>query len=59
MEDILEVYRRPYDPQRPLVCLDETSKQLTAETRVPIPAKPGQPGRQITNTDAMGRPICS
>lgn len=45
MEDILEVYQRPYDPQRPLVCLDETSKQLTAETRVPIPAKPGQPGR--------------
>jgi uncharacterized small protein (DUF1192 family) len=45
MEDILEVYQRPYDPQRPLVCLDETSKQLTAETRVPIAAKPGQPGR--------------
>ena len=45
MEDILEVYQRPYDPQRTLVCLDETSKQLTAETRVPIPAKPGQPGR--------------
>jgi hypothetical protein len=45
MEDILEVYQRPYDPQRPLVCLDETSKQLTAETRVPIAAKPVQPGR--------------
>jgi uncharacterized small protein (DUF1192 family) len=45
MEDILEVYQRPYDPQRPLVCLDETSKQLIAETRVPIAAKPGQPGR--------------
>lgn len=45
MEDILEVYQRPYDPSRPLVCLDETSKQLTAETRVPIAAKPGQPGR--------------
>jgi uncharacterized small protein (DUF1192 family) len=45
MEDILEVYQRPYDPHRPLVCLDETSKQLTAETRVPIAAKPGQPGR--------------
>jgi uncharacterized small protein (DUF1192 family) len=46
MEDILEVYQRPYDPQRPLVCLDETSKQLIAETRVPIAAKPGQPARQ-------------
>lgn len=45
MEDILEVYQRPYDPQRPLVCLDETSKQLIAETRVPIAAKPGRPGR--------------
>ena len=45
MEDILEVYQRPYDRQRPLVCLDETSKQLIAETRVPIAAKPGQPGR--------------
>jgi uncharacterized small protein (DUF1192 family) len=45
MEDILEVYQRPYDPQRPLVCLDETSKQLIAETRVPIAARPGQPGR--------------
>jgi hypothetical protein len=45
MEDILEVYQRPYDSQRPLVCLDETSKQLIAETRVPIAARPGQPGR--------------
>ena len=45
MEDILEVYQRPYDPHRPLVCLDETSKQLIAETRVPIAAKPGRPGR--------------
>jgi uncharacterized small protein (DUF1192 family) len=45
MEDILEVYQRPYDSQRPLVCLDETSKQLIAETRLPIAAKPGQPGR--------------
>ena len=45
MEDILEVYQRPYDPKRPLVCLDETSKQLIAETRVPIAAKPGRPAR--------------
>jgi hypothetical protein len=45
MEDILEVYQRPYDPENPLVCLDETSKQLIAETRVPIVAKPGQPAR--------------
>jgi hypothetical protein len=45
MEDVLAVYTRPYDPQRPQVCLDETSTQLVAETRVPIPAAPGQPER--------------
>jgi len=42
MEDVLEVYHRPYDPTYPVVCLDETSKQLIAETRVPIAAKPGR-----------------
>ena len=46
MEDVLEVYQRPHDPARPVVCLDETSKQLVAETRVPIAAKPGQAARQ-------------
>src|SRR6202790_5407308 len=45
MEDVLEVYQRPRDPDRPVVCLDETSKQLIVETREPIPAKPGQPER--------------
>jgi len=45
MEDVLAVYTRPRDPDRPLVCLDETSKQLIAETRVPIPMKPGRPAR--------------
>jgi hypothetical protein len=45
MEDVLEVYTRPYDPQHPQVCIDETSKQLVAETRCPIPAAPGQPER--------------
>jgi len=38
MEDVLEVYARPHDPERPVVCLDETSKQLVAETRTPQPA---------------------
>ena len=42
MEDVLEVYQRPHDPEQPLVCVDETSKQLIAETRVPIAAKPGR-----------------
>ena len=45
MEDVLEVYTRPYDPQRPQVCLDETSTQLVADTRAPLPASPGQPER--------------
>ncbi len=45
MEDVLEVYQRPHDPQCPLVCLDETSKQLIIETRAPIPAKPGRKAR--------------
>jgi len=45
MEDVLAVYTRPHDPDRPLVCVDETSKQLIAETRVPIPMKPGRPAR--------------
>jgi hypothetical protein len=45
MEDVLEVYKRPYDPKRPQVCMDEISKQLLADTREPIPAKPGSPER--------------
>jgi hypothetical protein len=43
MEDVLEVYHRPYDPRRPVVCFDEASKQLVKETRTPIPAAPGRP----------------
>lgn len=42
MEDVLEVYKRPYDPLRPVVCVDETSRQLLADTR---PAQAPQPGR--------------
>ena len=45
MEDVLAVYTRPRDPDYPLVCLDETSKQFLAETRLPIPMKPGRPAR--------------
>src|ERR1700746_1402126 len=45
MEDVLEVYHRPHDPDYPLVCIDESSKQLIEETRTPIPMKPGQPAR--------------
>ena len=42
MEDVLDVYTRPYDPNRPVVCMDETSKQLIGETRVPLPAQSGR-----------------
>ena len=45
MEDVLDVYTRPHDPRQPLICLDETSKQLVEETRAPIPMEPGQPAR--------------
>ena len=41
MEDVLEVYQRPYDGNEVLVCMDETSKQQVKETRVPRPAAPG------------------
>jgi hypothetical protein len=45
MEDILEVYRRPHDPKRPLVCIDEASKQQVKETRPPLPPQAGKPMR--------------
>lgn len=45
MEDVLEVYQQPRDPKRPLVCLDEFCKQIIADKRVPLPAKPGAPER--------------
>jgi hypothetical protein len=41
MEDVLEVYHRPYDPKRPVLCIDETFKQLIGETRTPLPLGPG------------------
>lgn len=45
MEDVLEVYQRPYDPRRPVVCLDESFTQLVGEVREPLPMEPGQPER--------------
>ena len=46
MEDVLDLYAQPYDPRRPVVCFDETSTQLLADTRPPLPAQPGRPARQ-------------
>jgi hypothetical protein len=45
MEDVLDLYQQPYDPLRPVVCMDETSKQLVAETRKPLGVKAGRPRR--------------
>jgi hypothetical protein len=45
MEHLLDLYEQPYNPERPMVCFDETSKQLIEETRVPIPARPGRVAR--------------
>jgi DDE superfamily endonuclease len=45
MEDLLDLYHRPYNPRRPLVCIDEVPKQLVSEVRTPVPARPGAPAR--------------
>jgi hypothetical protein len=46
MEDVLDVYHRPYDPRYPVVCLDETSRQLLGAVAPPLPAAPGHPARE-------------
>lgn len=43
LEDVLDLYHRPYDPKRPVICMDEQPLQLVKETRIPLPAQPGQP----------------
>ncbi len=45
MEKVLDIYKQPYDPLYPVVCMDESPKQLIAETKTPVPARPGQPAR--------------
>ena len=57
MEETLDIYTRPYDPRYPQVCLDETSKQLVSETRVPSPAEPGQAERYDYEYERQG--VCS
>jgi hypothetical protein len=54
MEDVLEVYHRPYDANRPVVCLDEASKQLIAEVREPLPAKPGSVAKHDSEYERRG-----
>jgi len=54
MEETLDIYHQPYDPRAPVVCFDETSKQLIAETRTPLPAIPGEPRRYDTEYERKG-----
>jgi len=58
MEAVLEVYQTAYNSKTPVICIDEATKQLVKETRVPIPAAVGQPEGSIMNTNAMELRIC-
>ena len=58
MEDVLDVYHRPLDPLRPVVCLDETSRQVLAETRMPLPVAPGRPARHDPEYERQGVVNC-
>jgi hypothetical protein len=54
MEEVLDIYKKPYDPERPVVCVDETSKQLIKEVREPLPMKPGEVQKYDTEYDRNG-----
>jgi len=54
MEDVLDVYHRSYDPERPMVCMDETSKQLIGEVREPLPAQPGHIAKYDSEYKRLG-----
>ena len=56
MEDVLDLYAEPYNPKRPVVCFDETSTQLLAETRPPMPPRPGRPPIGRTTSTAGREP---
>ena len=58
MEDVLEVYRRPYDPKRPVICIDETFKQLIGDTRTPLPPRPGPRASADARRYADGAGAC-
>jgi hypothetical protein len=54
MEEVWAVYQRPLDPAHPVICMDETSKQLVSETRLALPAAPGQPRREDYEYERQG-----
>lgn len=54
MEDVLDVYKRPYNEEYPVVCMDESSKQQIKEVRIPIPAEPGKSERYDTEYERNG-----
>ena len=54
MEEVLEVYHRPYDALRPLVCLDECSKQLIGEVRTLLPPQPGRIAKEDSEYERRG-----
>ncbi len=54
MEDVLDVYARPYDPRRPQVCFDEGGKQLIGDVRPPLPVRPGTPRREDYDYERQG-----
>jgi hypothetical protein len=57
MEDVLDVYERPYDPRRPVLCMDETSLQLLGDLRAPLPVRPGRVGREDYEYERAG--VCN
>ena len=59
MEDVLELYAEPHDPNRPVVCFDECSKELHGQVAEPIPVAPGHPAKEDTSTSATAPPTCS
>ena len=54
MEEVLDIYKLPYDPKHPIVCVDESSKQLTKEVREPLPVSPGQIFKYDTEYERNG-----
>ena len=57
MENVLDVYRRRYDASRPVVCMDETPRQLIGHVRKPVPAQPGQAAREDYEYERLG--VCN